>query len=165
MDAFDLISEDWLRLVGFKWHQLDRQPSKHWLLWCGDAVRAKDGSLTSYEDIGIELASNRDGSWFCWLRSDAAGRYHRFIHVRHMETQQDVVRLVEAVTGYPWTPENHLYGGVRSPKAAESIRKDLDRMDRDLRVNGYPWSEIEKDLTRGGALPEHLEAHAKATRS
>jgi hypothetical protein len=32
----ELISEDWLRSVGFKWHQIDRQPSRHWVLGCRD---------------------------------------------------------------------------------------------------------------------------------
>jgi len=30
-----ILTEEWLKRVGFKWHQLDRQPDKHWLLWLG----------------------------------------------------------------------------------------------------------------------------------
>ncbi len=33
-----LITEDWLYAVGFRWHQLDRQPNKQWLLWLGNAI-------------------------------------------------------------------------------------------------------------------------------
>lgn len=156
------IDEDWLKEAGFKWHQFDRQPDKHWLLWCGDAIRAGDGSLTSYEDIGIEVAPGRDGKWFCWFRSDAAGRYHRFIHIRHLTTRGELTRLFEAVTGVKWAPENHFYGSIKSPAEARRIRIDNDRADRRLREEGYPWAEIEKDATRGRALPEHMEAHAKA---
>lgn len=32
------ITEEWLKSVGFKWHQLDRRPEKQWLLWLGDAL-------------------------------------------------------------------------------------------------------------------------------
>lgn len=167
------ITEDWLKSVGFKWHQLDRQPDKHWLLWLGDAVRAKDECLTSTEDLGIEMApcwfknsygedAGSLGKWFCWFRSDAAGRYHRFIHLRHLTEQGEVIRLVEVLTGFPWRPQDHFYGAVCSPASADRHRRDRDRMDRRMREEGYPWSGIEKDNTRGRALPEHLEAHEKA---
>ena len=80
------ITEDWLREVGFKWHQFDRQPNKQWLLWVSDAC-GQWGS--SGDDLGVELAAgsydaergDREG-WFCWLRSDVSHRYSRFIHVR-----------------------------------------------------------------------------------
>lgn len=49
----DPITDEWLKSVGFKWHQFDRQPGK---LWLGGGLKEKP-CLTSYEDIGIELAS------------------------------------------------------------------------------------------------------------
>jgi len=70
------ITEAWLKEVGFLWHQVSRQPQKHWLLWLGDAVRARDNSLVSWEDIGVEIAggsyagADRPDGWFCWFRSD-----------------------------------------------------------------------------------------------
>ena len=163
----DPITAEWLKEVGFKWHQFDRQPDKHWLLWLGAGLKERP-CLTSYEDIGIELAPGlvKDGvlDWFCWLRSDAAGRYHRFIHLRHIETRRDVAQLVEAISGRPWAPENHLYGSLHSPKNAERIREDLQRMDARL-IQGasdhHKWSEVEKDDSRGRALPEHMTAAIK----
>jgi len=57
------ISEEWLASVGFKWHQLKRQPAKHWVLWLGGRR-----FLQSYEDLGVELAPGiRDANWTCWL--------------------------------------------------------------------------------------------------
>ena len=166
------ITEEWLKAVGFKWHQLDRQPSKHWLLWLGDALSGEGPAFTSFEDIGIELADmryqNSSGeivgreAWFCWFRGDSAGRYHRFIHVRHLRWQDEVTKLVEAITGQGWNPENHLYGSARTPEHAARIREEDERLDRRLQRDGYPWSEVEKDQTRGRALPEHLEAHERA---
>lgn len=160
------ITEDWLKSAGFKWHQLERQPSKHWLIWLGDA-----GGGGDFEDIGVEVASMRYENgrgemigreeWFVWFRSDCAGRYHRFIHVRHMRFQHELVKLVEAVSGQDWNPENHLYGSVRTPSRAEAIRKDDERMDRRMQRE-TKWYGIEKDDTRGRALPEHYEAHEKA---
>ena len=165
------ISEAWLKEVGFKWHQLDRQPSKHWLLWLGEAA-AGDGRYTSFEDIGIEVADMRyknsagdtvgDTAWFVWFRGDSGGRYHRFIHVRHMRWQHELIKLVEAISGQDWNPANHLYGSVRSPERAARLREEDQRLDRRLLREGYPWSEVEKDDSRGRALPEHLEAHEQA---
>ncbi|WEX10340.1 hypothetical protein [Chelativorans sp. AA-79] len=166
-----LITEDWLREVGFKWHQFDRQPDKHWLLWCGDA--AGTGFMTSFEDIGIEVAPmayrNRAGEianperaeyWFVWIRSDVAGRYSRFLHVRHMRTRSDLIKLVEAVTGQDWNPENHMYGSVRTPEQAARIRQEHERLDHRIRAE-RAHNDVEKDDTRGRALPEHMVAHAK----
>jgi hypothetical protein len=45
------ITEEWLKLVGFRWHQLERQPSRHWLLWLGGAL--DDGTVPAVEDLGI----------------------------------------------------------------------------------------------------------------
>ncbi|MGA7809659.1 hypothetical protein [Bradyrhizobium sp.] len=158
------ITEQWLKDAGFKWHQLDRQPDKHWLLWLGAGLKEKP-CLTSFEDIGIELAPNRGEDWFCWLRSDAAGRYHRFIHLRHVQTVGDVIALVEAISGRPWTPANHFYGSLYSPEGAERVRKDIERADRRMQLDASEhnkWFGIEKDDTRGRALPEHMQAAEKA---
>ena len=166
----DPITEDWLKASGFKWHQFDRQPDKHWLLWLGGALKQQP-SLTDYEDIGLELAPNippRDGGpreWFCWLRSDCAGRYHRFIHVRHLTTIRDVIDLVKAITGRQWDPSNHLYGSARSPEAAARIRQDMQRLDRRLMNESAKWSDVEKDDSRGRALPEHMQAAENARRA
>lgn len=166
------ITEEWLKEVGFKWHQLERQPSKHWVLWLGGAVAGDEISFTSFDDIGIEVADMRyrnsagdvvgRDAWFVWFRGDSSGRYHRFIHVRHMRWRHELIKLVEAVGGQDWNPEHHLYGQVRTPKQAALLREREERLDRRLARDGYPWSEVEKDDSRGGALPEHLEAHEKA---
>lgn len=162
-ESEQLISEDWLRAVGFKWHQLEGQPGKHWLLWLG-----RPGEI---ESIGLEIAARAyvredPPGWFCWLRSDVARRYGRFIHVRTVRTRLDVIRLVEAITGQPWNPDNHLYGYVMTPEQAAREREREERLDRKwMRENvkaGFHWREIEKDDTMGGALPDHLEAHEKA---
>lgn len=165
-DAF--ITEDWLKSVGFRWHQFNRQPSRHWLLWLGDAMNG--GGFSSFEDIGVELAAgawnqHRDDhdDWFCWIRGDSCHRYHRFIHVRHVLHQREVIRLVEGLTNLDWNPANHLYGSVRTPANAERIRReDAERLDRAERWHQRPtWAEVEKDDTRGRALPEHMEVAEK----
>lgn len=150
------ITEEWLRSVGFKWHEFERSGGKHWLLWLAGAFA--DG-FTSFEDLGIELTSGtRDGTWFCWLRGDYSHRYSRFIHIRHLRTQAEVIQLVEACTGLPWNPENHRCGSVRTEKQMEWFRREDERLDRRLMRESHPWRDIEKDDSRGGALPEHMQA-------
>lgn len=158
------ITEAWLKANGFKWHQFDRQPDKHWLLWVGDVA----GKLTCYEDLGIEVApnvpTNRE-EWFCWLRSDAAHRYHRFIHLRTVRTTAELVKLIEAISGHPFDPANALYGSLRSPEQAARIRAEHDRLDLRLNRAGHPWTEVEKDETIGRPLIEHQDEHLKARKA
>lgn len=163
------ITEERLREAGFQWHQLERQPDKHWGLWLGSAIEDK---LVSAEDLGIEVAPRwwknskgeqvgDVGTWHCWLRADTAGRYHRFIHVRPLRMMEELVSLVEALTGQPWNPANHLYGNVYRAKDAERLRRELERLDHRIREKSPKWHEAETDDTRGRALPEHLEEHIK----
>jgi hypothetical protein len=172
LQGADLITEDWLRSVGFKWSQIERQPSKHWLLWLGDCLDCpRDGIETDerfffksgYDDIGIEVAEDGCGSYFCWFRSDVAGRYHRLIHVRHVRYQLELVMLIVAISGRAWKPENHLYGSVKCDKCAARIRLEQDRLDRKRIIDdGVTWYENEKDQSRAKALPEHLNAQIKS---
>src|SRR5260370_11990958 len=93
----------------------------------------------------------------CWLRSDFASRYHRFIFLRHLKAQRELILLVESLSGVPWAPENNLYGAIRTSEEAAQIRSEDDRLDRVLLRSKERHYEIEKDDTRGGALPEHKE--------
>lgn len=126
MDEF--ITEDWLKEVGFRWRQLERQPTKHWTLWLGGVM----GAMTDMEDIGIEVSANAglDADWFCWLRSDAAGLYSRFIHVRHLRTRAELIHMIEGLTGQAWDPANHLYGCVHTPERSARLREEHERVDR-----------------------------------
>ena len=154
------ISEAWLKSAGFKWHQFDRQPDKHWLLWLGDALQR----FTSYEDLGIELAPNVPtdrSAWFCWLRDDSAGRYHRFIHIRTLHTVDELVALIEGIIGRRFDPANSLYGCHRTPERPARVRQKDEWLDRGHVRSGYSCSEAEKDATRGGPLPEHQDHHIK----
>lgn len=152
------ITEAWLREVGFKWHQLERQPDKHWLLWIGGCC----GKHMDYEDLGIELAATTtDGEWHCWIRADTSSWYSRFLHVRYVRTCADVARLFEGLTGCSWDPRNHFGGSARKPEHAEAIRRESQRLDQQM-LRERSWRSIEKDGSRGGALPEHLQAHEEA---
>jgi hypothetical protein len=164
VDWHEPITEDWLREVGFKWHQFDRQPNKQWLLWLGDAMGEWGASG---EDLGVEVASGAYNStredhvdWFCWLRGDSAGRYHRFIHVRHIQTRGHVIRLVEGLTNQDWNPGNHFYGSVCTPARADRIRReDATRIDR--QGQWAHWYDYEKDETRARPTIEHADAAIK----
>jgi hypothetical protein len=158
------ITEAWLRSVGFKWHQFDRQPNRQWLIWVG-AASGEWGC--SDQDLGVEVAPMRsrpdgeDERWFCWLRSDSSHRYSRFIHVRHIRSRGDVIALIEALTGQPWNPELHLYGSVHHPKHAEQLKADRERLDKVLAERGPSWYQTEKNEDRGRPLREHMEAAVK----
>lgn len=164
----DFITEDWLKSVGFKWHQLERQPSKHWVLWLGSGLVDHEGNkerASCSEDLGIELTCDTLSApfWYCWLRSDASHRYHRFIHIRHLRTQQEVVALIESLTGLSWNPENHLYGEVKTPADAKSCRDRDSRLDAVLLRENPSWYPTESDESQGRPLPEHLHAHKPVT--
>lgn len=145
------ITEVWLRESGFRWDEFERSGGKHWTLWFGNL---DDSGFSSFEDLGIELNHNEGHNdfWFCWLRSDCAHKYARFIHLRHVHTQEDVIAIVEGITGLPWDPRNHLYGAIRRPKEADYIRSTETRLDRQI-MKAQKWSEHEKDASR--ARPEH----------
>lgn len=96
------ISEDWLASVGFKFREpMDGQPFRHWTLrfseWSDHGFyieTTKPGWMNSAgEHVG------KDGGWFVWI-----GREHKFIHTRHMFMRREMVALVEALAGQPWTP-------------------------------------------------------------
>ena len=154
----DPITEDWLRSIGFKWHQFDRQPVKIWLLWLG-AVVFKGGMFMGADDLGIEVAQNPD-DWSCWLRGDYSHRYSRFIFVRSLQTQQELIALIEAITGQPFDSANNFNGSMVTPDVAERRREEEKRRAQrlDVRLLQPNWRDIEKDDSRGRPLPEHLQA-------
>lgn len=159
-DPFNLLTEEWLKANGFKWHQFDRQPSKHWLLWLGSAMGDWG---TSYEDLGIEVANgHRDAKWFCWLRADSAGRYHRFIHIRHLETVDDLTGMIAGLIGRPFDPAHAMYGHLYTPSQAAELRERDERLDQRLKRDHPTWYEPEEDDTLGGPLVDHLIPFAKA---
>ena len=158
------ITEDWLKSVGFKWHQFDRQPGKQWLLWLGDVE-----SFGSSEDLGIELAPGaclgrkyEERGWFCWVRGDSSSRYHRFLHVRALRFQHEVIALVSALTGQEWNPTNHWYGAVRTPEASESLQREHERLDKRIAREQHPWYEAEKDPDRAKPTMEDRDAAIKS---
>lgn len=131
-----LLCDDLLRFMGFKWDQRDRQPSKHWLLWIGDAC--KDASnpegkaFCGSDELGIELAKSSvpgDEWWYCWIRSDFASRYGRFLHVRHVSRWGEIVALIDALTGRPFDSSAVLYGQLWRPTSAARLRKESERLD------------------------------------
>lgn len=161
----DLITAEWLQSVGFRWHQIDSKfghmPEKHWVLWLGSAIANRN---VDTEDLGLELGPDayagpgKPDEWFCWLRGDTAGRYHRFLHIRHISEQHEVSTLVEALTGQPWNPANHWCGSVQTPERMAYINREKERLDYRFRDHCPKWRDVEKDDSRGRALPEHMQA-------
>jgi len=144
------ITDEWLRESGFKWHQLDRQPSKHWVLWIGGLSKPSDP-----DSLGIELAWSASTHpdfryWFCWLRADYAGRYSRLLHVRHLYETDEVERLFEGLTGKPWKPANHFYGRACSDEDAERYRRDAERLDVKLALQVGPLAERDELVPNAG---------------
>lgn len=154
------LTEDWLRSVGFRWSQFDRQPDKHWTLWLGWAM--EDGP--DVEDVGLELAPGYDGKWYCWLRSDAAGRYSRFVHIRHLRWCEELTDLIAAIAGRPFDPADVFYGGLVTRARADRYRQEADRLDRRM-LREHRWDQDGKDETLGGARSEHLVEFEKRRQS
>lgn len=96
------ITEKWLGEVGFKYREPgERQPFRHWTL-----------QFSEPNDYGLYIETtmpgwinkdgvhvNADNGWFLWI-----GREHKFLHVRHVYEQAEIIALVEALSGLPWNP-------------------------------------------------------------
>lgn len=119
------LTPEWLGEVGFKWSQEARQPHKHWRLNLGWA--ADGGMFSTPNDLYVEVTPawwfNRSGDrvqagtgdpWHCWIGGDGRG----FVHVRHLQTQSDLIALMEALTGLSWDPANNHYGQMHTPERA-----------------------------------------------
>lgn len=160
------ITEEWLRAIGFKWHQFDRQSSKQWLLWLGSALVEPYG-YTDAEDFGIELSHeayagpDKPKCWFCWVRCDSSHRYHRFMHVRHLVYRDELISMIEGLTGRAWAPELAWCGAMVSPEKADWLRREHDRLDKRIHREQHSWMPHEKDGDRGRPLPEHIDAAIK----
>ena len=158
------ITEEWLKEVGFKWHQLERQPSKQWLLWLGDTVLDANGKrplFHSYEDLGIEVSQWNETEWHCFLRADSSHRYSRFIHIRAIRYREDLIKMIEGLTGVEWNPTNNIRGCMYTPEHAEHLRRQSERLDQRIMREQNWRPAIESDDSMGGALPEHLEGYIK----
>lgn len=98
------ITEEWLAEVGFKYREPgERQSFRHWTL-----------TFDEPDDYGLYLETtmsgwmndrgehvNADRGWFLWLgRTDS----NRFLHLRHVFYQSEIVAIVEALAGQPWEP-------------------------------------------------------------
>lgn len=51
---------------------------------------------TSLELCPVDLSTSK---WFSWLRSDISHRRGRFIHIRHLQSMEEVKALVESLSG------------------------------------------------------------------
>lgn len=146
LDVSIFLSEETLKRLGFRWEQHDRQPSKHWVLWIGGLL---DRMFSGPEDLGIEVAFNESSDdWFCWLRSDAAHRYHRFIHIRHIKYEHELVDLISALSGVKFDAQNVVYGCLRTEEHAMALKAEQDRLDLRILANSHPWTDFEKDPHR-----------------
>jgi hypothetical protein len=146
-----MITEEWLKENGFKWHEVERSGT-HWLLWIGSAIAEKRtyGRTSSYDDFGIELSKFNDKQdvYGCFFRADYAGRYTRFIFCRDMWEPEHVTQLIEALTGFPFDKACAMYGSYRRPEQAARLRElDETRLDRRIAL-GNKWSTDEKDDTK-----------------
>lgn len=95
------ITYEWLLSHG--WHKLERQERQP-----DDHVRRPiacdcigDHFMVDPNDLCLELTIGYDGKWFCWV-TQAVGHNnhaHRWIHVRHLRTTGELIRLYEGLTG------------------------------------------------------------------
>lgn len=129
----DALSHEWLSSVGFKSHQHERQPHKHWKLLLGRGVDG--GRFSTPDDLYIEVTpawwiggrGDKIGdpdAWHCWL----GGMNSSFLHVRYFRTIPEFIALVEAITGLPWAPENHLYGMLHTAERGAQLRAEYEAL-------------------------------------
>lgn len=146
-----MITEEWLKENGFKWHAVERS-GKHWLLWIGSALAENrpHGRTSSGDDFGIELSKfiDKQDVYGCFFRADYAGRYTRFIFCRDVWEPEHVTQLIEALTGFPFDKACAIYGFYHSQEQATHLRElDEKRLDRRIAL-GNKWRTDEKDDTK-----------------
>jgi hypothetical protein len=147
------ITETWLREIGFRWEQpFENQLHKHWILMLGAAVANK--TAFSSEDLMLELSicDEKEGTWHCWIRADYCGRYTRFVHVRHMRTQEEVTQLLTALAGFPFDKSLVHYGGLHKPEDVVRYRAYENRLE--VRLAKEWGSRVERET---GADPNKRE--------
>ena len=146
------ITEDWLKENGFKWHEVERS-GKHWLLWTGSCNAehpSRKYRVQSHDDFGIELSKfmPAENIWSVFYRADYAGRYSRFIYVREVWETEQLIALIEAITGIPFDTSNLWYGEYLRPEQAARLREQENhRLDRTWALQGR-WLNDEKDETK-----------------
>jgi hypothetical protein len=147
------LTEEFLRDVGFRWHQNELQPNKMWLLWIGGAMFSRNG-MASFDNFGLELSeSTWEGERYfsLWFRSDIAGRYSRFLWARDLTTVEQLVRVIESLTDAPFSPLNVLYGSLHTPEQAARLRVSEQRSDWRIAKSGAAAWKEETDETKSTA--------------
>ncbi len=126
------ITYEYLRSINFRILSTNVSPSVH-LLWRFD----------NRMDLALEVAESggRTGrDWIVWLRSDLAHSRCRFCFVRCVETQEQIERLIEAITDRP--VERVDFDRVQFEEALAEERVDAKRRYaeycRDDRWGYYP---------------------------
>lgn len=102
-----LITDLWLRDVGFKPHFVTNPPAQHWLLWLDD-------------DLGIELSFGREKPqpwYFCHLRTRGDHSPANFINLPDVSSKHEVITLVQVLTRRRWNPARHNHGQVISSRS------------------------------------------------
>jgi len=172
--ASEGLGENWLRELGFKSSQQERQPFKHWKLLLGRAV---DGGMFSCpEDLYVEVTPawwlNRNGErvqagagnpWHCWIGGDGRG----FVHVRHLQTRDDLIRLIAALTGLAWRPEDVFYGMLHTPKRggelrAEEAAREAREVARERTRHSSP-RQVEREGSRDETQSDPQEGRSSST--
>jgi hypothetical protein len=99
----DQITEDWLGSVGFKYEEpKGRQPFRHWTLQFfqldahGLYIETTMPGHVNAQGEHVDA----DRGWYLWI-----GLGYHFFHLRHVFTRSEIVALVEALSGQPWTPD------------------------------------------------------------
>lgn len=102
------ITEDWLKENGFRAVARrgdERTEPTVRLRRLAIAHHAKETTaFTSADDLCIDIAPNlvgdtHLGNWYVWLHQEEP---YRFLHVRMMEYQHEVIALYEGLTGCKW---------------------------------------------------------------
>ena len=77
------------------------------------------------------------------------------------KTTDDLIQIIEGITGVPFHSANVMYGCLRKLEVAVWMRCEADRLDNVIRRERPPWRETEKDDSIGRPLEDHLEVHER----
>ena len=124
------ITWEFLRSIGFRFtsHGVDNTP--HMIL-----------PVHQNQEVGLEICPNNftRPDWYIWLRSDMAHSKCRFCFLRYVKTEDQLTKLIEAITDSPVQRED--FDAERFAESLKEEQADCLRRYKEYALNDR-WGRV-----------------------